>query len=88
MGWPQEDAVTAATSPDQLDSPSRVFVPRKDLRRFMCLRRTLLGHETAGTVESVGEGVDSVEQGDFVILNWRAVCGQLGQLLQGHQAQR
>jgi len=36
----------------------------------------LLGHEAAGTVESVGEGVDSVQPGDFVILNWRAVCGQ------------
>lgn len=36
----------------------------------------LLGHEAAGTVESVGEGVDSVEPGDFVILNWRAVCGR------------
>ncbi|MCP2315971.1 S-(hydroxymethyl)mycothiol dehydrogenase [Nocardia amikacinitolerans] len=36
----------------------------------------LLGHEAAGVVESVGEDVDSVEVGDFVILNWRAVCGQ------------
>jgi len=36
----------------------------------------LLGHEAAGTVESVGEGVAGVEPGDFVILNWRAVCGQ------------
>jgi S-(hydroxymethyl)mycothiol dehydrogenase len=36
----------------------------------------LLGHEAAGTVESVGEGVTIVEPGDFVILNWRAVCGQ------------
>ncbi|WP_326837549.1 S-(hydroxymethyl)mycothiol dehydrogenase [Amycolatopsis rhabdoformis] len=36
----------------------------------------LLGHEAAGTVESVGEGVESVQPGDFVILNWRAVCGQ------------
>lgn len=35
----------------------------------------LLGHEAAGTVESVGEGVHSVEAGDIVILNWRAVCG-------------
>ncbi len=35
----------------------------------------LLGHEASGTVESVGEGVTSVEPGDFVILNWRAVCG-------------
>src|SRR3954465_931718 len=36
----------------------------------------LLGHEAAGTVESVGPGVTHVEPGDFVILNWRAVCGQ------------
>ncbi|WP_410875920.1 S-(hydroxymethyl)mycothiol dehydrogenase [Nocardia sp. A7] len=36
----------------------------------------LLGHEAAGTVESVGAGVDSVEVGDFVVLNWRAVCGR------------
>jgi S-(hydroxymethyl)mycothiol dehydrogenase len=35
----------------------------------------LLGHEAAGTVESVGTGVTSVEPGDFVVLNWRAVCG-------------
>ncbi|ORW32486.1 S-(hydroxymethyl)mycothiol dehydrogenase [Mycobacterium paraense] len=36
----------------------------------------LLGHEAAGTVEAVGPGVTNVEPGDFVILNWRAVCGQ------------
>ncbi|RIK15021.1 MAG: S-(hydroxymethyl)mycothiol dehydrogenase [Acidobacteria bacterium] len=36
----------------------------------------LLGHEAAGTVEAVGEGVTEVAPGDFVILNWRAVCGQ------------
>ncbi|AYF77922.1 S-(hydroxymethyl)mycothiol dehydrogenase [Nocardia yunnanensis] len=35
----------------------------------------LLGHEAAGIVEAVGEGVTDVEPGDFVILNWRAVCG-------------
>jgi S-(hydroxymethyl)mycothiol dehydrogenase len=35
----------------------------------------LLGHEAAGVVEAVGEGVDNVAPGDFVILNWRAVCG-------------
>ena len=35
----------------------------------------LLGHEAAGVVESVGEGVTSVAPGDFVVLNWRAVCG-------------
>ncbi|AXH96161.1 S-(hydroxymethyl)mycothiol dehydrogenase [Ornithinimicrobium avium] len=36
----------------------------------------LLGHEAAGVVEAVGEGVTEVQPGDFVILNWRAVCGQ------------
>ncbi len=36
----------------------------------------LLGHEASGVVESVGEGVTEVAPGDFVILNWRAVCGQ------------
>lgn len=36
----------------------------------------LLGHEAAGTVEAVGDGVTHVAPGDFVILNWRAVCGQ------------
>jgi S-(hydroxymethyl)mycothiol dehydrogenase len=36
----------------------------------------LLGHEAAGLVESVGDDVTDLEPGDFVILNWRAVCGQ------------
>ncbi len=36
----------------------------------------LLGHEAAGVVEAVGDGVSSVAPGDFVILNWRAVCGE------------
>src|ERR687885_1970236 len=36
----------------------------------------LLGHEAAGVVEQVGEGVTDVAPGDYVILNWRAVCGQ------------
>ncbi|MGW0894025.1 S-(hydroxymethyl)mycothiol dehydrogenase [Saccharopolyspora sp. NPDC002578] len=35
----------------------------------------LLGHEAAGVVEAVGDGVHDVEPGDFVVLNWRAVCG-------------
>jgi len=35
----------------------------------------LLGHEAAGVVSAVGEGVVGLEAGDFVILNWRAVCG-------------
>jgi S-(hydroxymethyl)mycothiol dehydrogenase len=36
----------------------------------------LLGHEAAGVVDAAGEGVTSVAPGDFVILNWRAVCGE------------
>lgn len=36
----------------------------------------LLGHEAAGVVQAVGDGVTSVAPGDYVILNWRAVCGQ------------
>ncbi|MFW6690302.1 S-(hydroxymethyl)mycothiol dehydrogenase [Streptomyces sp. MAR4 CNX-425] len=36
----------------------------------------LLGHEAAGVVEAVGDGVTGVAPGDFVILNWRAVCGR------------
>ncbi|CAA9321634.1 MAG: Formaldehyde dehydrogenase MscR, NAD/mycothiol-dependent / S-nitrosomycothiol reductase MscR [uncultured Friedmanniella sp.] len=36
----------------------------------------LLGHEAAGVVEAVGEGVTDVAPGDYVVLNWRAVCGE------------
>ncbi|MBF6214353.1 S-(hydroxymethyl)mycothiol dehydrogenase [Nocardia puris] len=36
----------------------------------------LLGHEAAGVVETVGEAVTHVTPGDFVVLNWRAVCGE------------
>jgi S-(hydroxymethyl)mycothiol dehydrogenase len=36
----------------------------------------LLGHEAAGVVESTGPGVTEVAPGDFVVLNWRAVCGE------------
>ncbi|MCQ8768440.1 S-(hydroxymethyl)mycothiol dehydrogenase [Streptomyces telluris] len=43
----------------------------------------LLGHEAAGVVESVGDGVTEVAPGDFVILNWRAVCGQCRACLRG-----
>ncbi|MFD6223361.1 S-(hydroxymethyl)mycothiol dehydrogenase [Nocardia asteroides] len=36
----------------------------------------LLGHEAAGVVESVGDAVTHVAEGDFVVLNWRAICGE------------
>src|SRR6187401_2865619 len=43
----------------------------------------LLGHEAAGTVAAVGEGVTNVAVGDYVVLNWRAVCGQCRACLKG-----
>ncbi|MCX5610295.1 MULTISPECIES: S-(hydroxymethyl)mycothiol dehydrogenase [unclassified Streptomyces] len=35
----------------------------------------LLGHEAAGTIESVGDGVTDLAPGDYVVLAWRAPCG-------------
>ena len=43
----------------------------------------LLGHEAAGIVEKVGQGVETVSQGDFVILAWRAPCGNCRSCLRG-----
>ena len=43
----------------------------------------LLGHEAAGVVEAVGDDVHDVAVGDFVILNWRAVCGNCRACLRG-----
>jgi S-(hydroxymethyl)glutathione dehydrogenase/alcohol dehydrogenase len=34
------------------------------------------GHEGAGIVEAVGEGVDQLQTGDHVILNWAPACGE------------
>ncbi len=45
----------------------------------------LLGHEAAGIVETVGEDVTDIEPGDFVVLNWRAVCGQCRACKRGDQ---
>lgn len=36
----------------------------------------LLGHEAAGHISAVGDGVTNLDVGDFVVLNWRAVCGE------------
>jgi S-(hydroxymethyl)mycothiol dehydrogenase len=43
----------------------------------------LLGHEAAGVVDAVGPDVASVAPGDFVVLNWRAVCGHCRSCLRG-----
>ena len=43
----------------------------------------LLGHEASGIVEEVGSGVDSVANGDFVILAWRSPCGTCRSCVRG-----
>ena len=43
----------------------------------------LLGHEAAGTVEAVGDGVDGISPGDFVVIAWRAPCGGCRSCLRG-----
>ena len=43
----------------------------------------LLGHEAAGIISAVGYGVTTVKVGDFVVLNWRAVCGNCRSCLRG-----
>ena len=44
----------------------------------------VLGHEGAGTVESVGPGVTSVRPGDQVILSFVPACGRCKSCIQGH----
>ncbi len=43
----------------------------------------LLGHEAAGVVDAVGPDVTEVAPGDYVVLNWRAVCGLCRACLRG-----
>jgi S-(hydroxymethyl)mycothiol dehydrogenase len=43
----------------------------------------LLGHEGAGVVEEIGEGVDRPSVGDRVVLAWRAPCGKCAPCLRG-----
>src|SRR5947209_1072839 len=43
----------------------------------------LLGHEAAGIVDEVGEGATGLEPGDYVVLAWRAPCGECRSCLRG-----
>lgn len=45
----------------------------------------LLGHEAAGTIEAIGPDVTNVEVGDYVLLNWRAVCNECRNCRRGRQ---
>jgi S-(hydroxymethyl)mycothiol dehydrogenase len=45
----------------------------------------LLGHEGAGVVEDVGEGVDHVRTGDRVVLGWRSPCGRCSWCVRGER---
>jgi Zn-dependent alcohol dehydrogenase len=43
----------------------------------------LLGHEGAGTVEAVGDGVDTVAPGDRVVIAWKTACGECDRCRRG-----
>lgn len=43
----------------------------------------LLGHEGAGVVEAIGEGVDHLQLGDRVVVGWRSPCGECAWCLRG-----
>lgn len=43
----------------------------------------LLGHEGAGTIEDVGDGVDTVAPGDRVVIGWKTACGTCAPCLRG-----
>ncbi|MFN2591098.1 MAG: Zn-dependent alcohol dehydrogenase [Actinomycetota bacterium] len=45
---------------------------------------TVLGHEGAGEVVEVGEGVTTVAPGDHVIVSWSPPCGQCESCYSGH----
>ena len=46
----------------------------------------IMGHEGAGIVESVGEGVTNVKAGDKVLLNWAIPCHECFQCQHDHQS--
>ena len=47
----------------------------------------LLGHEGAGTIEAIGDGVDAVAIGDRVVIGWKTACGHCSQCLAGQPRQ-
>jgi S-(hydroxymethyl)mycothiol dehydrogenase len=47
----------------------------------------LLGHEGAGVVEAVGDGVTDVATGDRVVIGWKTACGVCAPCLRGEPRQ-
>jgi S-(hydroxymethyl)glutathione dehydrogenase / alcohol dehydrogenase len=47
---------------------------------------SVLGHEGAGVVEAVGEGVSSLSPGDEVVLSWAPSCGECEDCSRGRPA--
>lgn len=47
----------------------------------------LLGHEGAGTVEAVGDGVVGLASGDRVVLGWKTACGECSKCRAGEPRQ-
>ncbi len=45
----------------------------------------LLGHEGAGEIDAVGEGVDESRVGERVVLGWRSPCGECAACSRGEQ---
>lgn len=43
----------------------------------------VLGHEGAGVIEAVGEGVSTVAEGEHVVLSWLPACGSCFYCVQG-----
>jgi len=43
----------------------------------------LLGHEGAGTIEAIGDGVDDLAAGDRVVIGWKTACGECAQCVRG-----
>ena len=47
----------------------------------------LLGHEGAGTIEAVGDGVTALGRGDRVVLGWKTACGDCAMCARGEPRQ-
>jgi S-(hydroxymethyl)glutathione dehydrogenase/alcohol dehydrogenase len=46
----------------------------------------VIGHEAAGIIEEVGEGIDDLAVGDHIVISWIPMCGQCRYCVQGRPA--